>query len=324
MLRTELEDGTLLETPEVIETAITDAAGSTGPIKARAGTNVRARIVSLPWRYLPLEYMDQLLSQPATVRLVNEHHVKWEVPAKPKVSVRVHDAASGERVHGVQYRIMVRPHVKPDEQARVTFGAETGYGVCEGLSAAEAAARADRDDGAPYEVRDAMKRAGLHTDEQPDPIFKALRFTGASRDGSGSDDAHAEDTHADKALGSAALGSVARGSTPIVSRAGGSVRTGRAAEVGQGGREWRGSSRSTSPLRPSKSLLKDMNKKEQKIKRAGDRWEEVDTWNGEFNDITKDAWGTIVYESWSGMDADVPLLVDVGMDVAVQVWRSWK
>jgi hypothetical protein len=56
------------------------------------------------------------------VRLVSEHEMHWYVPKKPSVSVRVHDAASGERVIGIRYHVMTRPHGAPVPQHRVSFG----------------------------------------------------------------------------------------------------------------------------------------------------------------------------------------------------------
>lgn len=50
------------------------------------------------------------------------------------------------------------------------------------------------------------------------------------------------------------------------------------------------------------------------------RWDEVSTWRGDFHeDEEAERWGDIMYTSFSGMDSQEPMLVDVGVDVTVQV-----
>ena len=119
---TEDEDGNLLEDPLLVAEAVTNDEGSTGAIAARSGCLLQARLIKLPEQYLDMQYMDRVVEQQSTVRLTDEHTMRWEVPRKPQLAIRVHDAASGERVHGVQYRLMVRHHAPSKPQARVSFG----------------------------------------------------------------------------------------------------------------------------------------------------------------------------------------------------------
>lgn len=73
-------------------------------------------------QYLGMDAMERVSDQETMVRLINEHEMSWSVPRKPSVSVRVHDAASGERVIGIRYRVMTRPHGSVAPQPRVSFG----------------------------------------------------------------------------------------------------------------------------------------------------------------------------------------------------------
>ena len=66
--------------------------------------------------------MERVSEQQTMVRLVDKHEMNWYVPRKPSISVRVHDAASGERVIGIRYRVMTRPHGAVAPQPRVSFG----------------------------------------------------------------------------------------------------------------------------------------------------------------------------------------------------------
>jgi hypothetical protein len=100
----------------------TSAQGCTDWVCARTGALVRAEIAELPWKYLGMDSMERVCDQEQMLRLVDEHEVQWYVPKKPTVSVRVHDAASGERVIGIHYRVMCRPHSAEPPASRVSFG----------------------------------------------------------------------------------------------------------------------------------------------------------------------------------------------------------
>jgi hypothetical protein len=104
------------------ESLETDAAGETPWFMGRAGMLIRASLVSLPHEYLPMRDLDHLLDQLQSMRLTGDHVLKWQVPRKPRVDVRVHDAASGERIIGVQFRVMCRPHAALPPHPRVSFG----------------------------------------------------------------------------------------------------------------------------------------------------------------------------------------------------------
>jgi hypothetical protein len=69
-----------------------------------------------------MDAMERVNEQETMVRLVSKHELNWYAPRKPSISVRVHDAASGERVIGIRYRVMTRPHGAAAPQARVSFG----------------------------------------------------------------------------------------------------------------------------------------------------------------------------------------------------------
>jgi hypothetical protein len=100
----------------------TDASGETSWLAGRAGMLLRANLVTLPHEYLPMSDLDHPLNQLQSVRLTGEHVLEWQVPKKPRVEVRVHDAASGERIIGVQFRVMSRPHAAVQPLPRVSFG----------------------------------------------------------------------------------------------------------------------------------------------------------------------------------------------------------
>ena len=96
--------------------------GATGWMHARTGALVRAEVAGLPWKYLGMDSMERVCEQEQMLRLTGEHEMRWYVPKKPSVSVRVHDAASGERVIGIRYRVMSRPHTAELPPSRVSFG----------------------------------------------------------------------------------------------------------------------------------------------------------------------------------------------------------
>lgn len=73
-------------------------------------------------QYLGMDAIERVVDQEQARRMVGAHTFAWFVPRKPRVSVRVHDAASGERVIGVRYRVMTRPHMQPVPARRVSFG----------------------------------------------------------------------------------------------------------------------------------------------------------------------------------------------------------
>lgn len=72
--------------------------------------------------YLSMDAIERVIDQEQTRRMVGAHTFTWFVPRKPRVSVRVHDAASGERVIGVRYRVMSHAHMQPAPARRVSFG----------------------------------------------------------------------------------------------------------------------------------------------------------------------------------------------------------
>lgn len=102
---------------------VTGPDGTTPTYHGRAGALVRADVVDLPAAYLHMRFLDRVLDQPHTVRLAGSHSLEWQLPRKPKVMVQVHDAASGERVLGVRFRILVQPHAPAVVRPRVSFGA---------------------------------------------------------------------------------------------------------------------------------------------------------------------------------------------------------
>ena len=69
-----------------------------------------------------MDAIERVVDQEQTRRMVGAYTFTWFVPRKPRVSVRVHDAASGERVIGVRYRVMSQPHMRPAPARRVSFG----------------------------------------------------------------------------------------------------------------------------------------------------------------------------------------------------------
>jgi hypothetical protein len=117
---TQDENGEFVD--DVIGTVETMSDGRTPWIRGRTGTLVRADIVSLPHEFLGLDSIDRVCEQEHTWRLTGEHMVHWNVPRKPRVCVRAHDAASGERIVGVHYRVMMRRHAQRPPGARVSFG----------------------------------------------------------------------------------------------------------------------------------------------------------------------------------------------------------
>ena len=106
----------------VLKVLETSEEGYTEWVHSRTGTLVRAELEQLPWKYLGMDAMERVSEQQTMVRLVDKHELNWYVPKKPSVSVRVHDAASGERVIGIRYRVMTRPHGAVAPQPRVSFG----------------------------------------------------------------------------------------------------------------------------------------------------------------------------------------------------------
>lgn len=100
----------------------TDASGTTAWFMGRAGALMRTELVSVPPGFLSIADLDCDVPQQQVVRLTGEHTLAWRVPRKPRVEVRVHDAASGERIIGVQFRVMGRPHAASEVQPRVSFG----------------------------------------------------------------------------------------------------------------------------------------------------------------------------------------------------------
>lgn len=69
---------------------------------------------------------------------------------------------------------------------------------------------------------------------------------------------------------------------------------------------------------PRKSLLRSQNTREARAALAARKWDEVTTWNGDYDDEDCGTWGDIVYEAHSGMDIGVT--VDVSADITVQVF----
>lgn len=69
-----------------------------------------------------MDSIERVVDQEQARRMVGAHTFAWFVPRKPRVSVRVHDAASGERVIGVRYRVMAQAHMQPAPARRVSFG----------------------------------------------------------------------------------------------------------------------------------------------------------------------------------------------------------
>lgn len=69
-----------------------------------------------------MDAIERVVDQEQAQRMVGAHTFAWFVPRKPRVSVRVHDAASGERVIGVRYRVMAQAHMQPAPARRVSFG----------------------------------------------------------------------------------------------------------------------------------------------------------------------------------------------------------
>lgn len=67
-----------------------------------------------------------------------------------------------------------------------------------------------------------------------------------------------------------------------------------------------------------KSLLRRQNTREARTALAARKWDEVTTWNGDYNDEGFEAWGEVLYEAYSGMD--VGITVDVSADITVQVF----
>jgi hypothetical protein len=100
----------------------TDQDGRTAPFAGRAGMLVRAELASLPPELLPMAYLDRLLDQQHVMRLTGVHELEWVVPRKPRIRVCSHDAASGEQVVGVRYRVMTRRHTPAALQPQVSFG----------------------------------------------------------------------------------------------------------------------------------------------------------------------------------------------------------
>ena len=100
----------------------TGADGTTPAYRGRAGSLVRADVVALPPEFVHMRHMDRVLEQTHAVRLVAMHTVDWQIPRKPSIALQVHDAASGERVLGVRYRVMVQPHAPPATLPHVSFG----------------------------------------------------------------------------------------------------------------------------------------------------------------------------------------------------------
>jgi hypothetical protein len=105
------------------DSLLTGRDGHTPWFRGRAGTFVQAEIVDLPHEYLHLEYMAHVMDQLQCLRLTGSHELQWQVPRKPRVLIHVRDATSGERVVGVQYRVMVQPHTPPTAQPRVSLDA---------------------------------------------------------------------------------------------------------------------------------------------------------------------------------------------------------
>lgn len=114
------------ETGDLVDIVLTvletSEEGCTKWVHSRTGALIRAELEHLPWKYLGMDAMERVSDQQTMVRLVSEHEMNWYVPKKPSVSVRVHDAASGERVIGIRYRVMTRPHGAAAPQPRVSFG----------------------------------------------------------------------------------------------------------------------------------------------------------------------------------------------------------
>ena len=100
----------------------TDASGATAWFQGRAGMLVRVDLAAVPFEYLDMTDLDRVLEQERVVRLAGAHTIEWVIPHKPQIQLRCHDVASGERVVGVQYRVMARPHAARTARPRVSFG----------------------------------------------------------------------------------------------------------------------------------------------------------------------------------------------------------
>lgn len=67
-----------------------------------------------------------------------------------------------------------------------------------------------------------------------------------------------------------------------------------------------------------KSLLRVQNSREARAAMAARKWDEVTTWNGDYDCQDSGAWGEVLFEAHSGMDVGVT--VDVNADITVQVF----
>ena len=110
---------------------LTDESGRTPPFEGRAGALLRADVATLPPQLLAMQFLDHAMEQPRVVRLMSAHTLEWVLPRKPRVEVAAHDAASGERIVGVRFRVMARPHSPRAPRPRVSFGgAHLAPGAC--------------------------------------------------------------------------------------------------------------------------------------------------------------------------------------------------
>jgi hypothetical protein len=153
------EEGNLCA--NVIGSRSTNADGCVKWLPAPAGCLVRAELSAWPEQYLSLECLDIEHRSDRVVRMHHCHTLEWLLPRKPQVrvsllamcdraqtliasfvgtdcllqqqhqqgyealrrlQVQMHDAASGERVHGVRYKVMSSPQAAKPRPPRVSFG----------------------------------------------------------------------------------------------------------------------------------------------------------------------------------------------------------
>lgn len=263
-----------------------------------------------------MDAIERVMDQEQTRRMVGAYTFTWFVPRKPRVSVRVHDAASGERVIGVRYRVMSQPHMRPAPARRVSFGGSQVIDdrdpqvrlctICHRTSASQLQNAPRLCETARAGCTDAFVMQMQRVIPKPPPLASLLEGDGTP-----------EHVHMAFAKGTTPVSGRGPNTMPVPENEPGEDAPQRADSDSDASSPGEAAiSYTPSPAR--KSLLRMQNTREARTALAARKWDEVETWNGDYSDEDSEAWGDMLYEAYSGMD--IGITVDVNADITVQVF----